>query len=356
MKILFVTAGNETLASSRTRVFQYLPYFAELGIKTSVLKYNTSFQELWNRRLGRILSHRSASYWLFARIGFVVHVLLSRLNDVRLLVLAWSFDVVVLQKVLPPILVQRIVVRLQRRLVFDFDDAVYMNQNKRNSVRLEILLSRARLVVVSNDVLEQYARRFCVKSLRIVGPIDCSRYRPRKSEQRPGTVTIGWIGSVPTTQYLELVRQPLQEIMRRHANVMLELIGAGPFATDGLRLKTHRWSLNSEVELLEHFDVGIMPLLDDEWSRGKGGYKILQYMAMGIPSIASPVGINSVLIEPGVNGYLASTAEEWLDKLELVLRQDDLRVRIGAQSRMIALREYSTKESFPKLLRSIENT
>jgi glycosyltransferase involved in cell wall biosynthesis len=110
------------------------------------------------------------------------------------------------------------------------------------------------------------------------------------------------------------------------------------------------WALASEVAALETFDVGLMPLTDDPWARGKGGYKILQYMAVGIPTVASPVGINAEMVRPGVTGFLAGDQETWVTALEALVLAAELRARLGAQARECAVERYSLAHAAPILL------
>jgi len=114
------------------------------------------------------------------------------------------------------------------------------------------------------------------------------------------------------------------------------------------------WGLDAEVGDLQDFDIGIMPLPNDEWSRGEGGYKLLQYMAVGIPCVASPVGINSALIKEGVNGYLANSEDQWYQKLEVLIKNRTLRESMGASGRNIVEERYSLEVSAPKLIEFIE--
>jgi len=265
-------------------------------------------------------------------------------------------DVLFIQKALLPIWVQNFLKSVQPNIVFDFDDAIYADTLNFDRNRIDHQLSFAKLAILENEETEKYAQKHNIRSVRITGPIDCQRYLPRRHLNSYDRAIIGWIGSSSTTQYLRLIEEPLQIISKKKQNVTLELIGAGHFVIDGVNVIEQKWSLNTEVELLHHFDIGIMPLFDNEYSRGKGGYKILQYMAMGIPSIASPVGINKELIIDGENGFLASDSNEWVEKLIYLLDNPEIRSNMGQAARKIALTKYSFDVNFPileKLLKEI---
>jgi len=135
---------------------------------------------------------------------------------------------------------------------------------------------------------------------------------------------------------------------------VIELIGAANLTVKGANIRIKEWTLDTEVKNLQNFDVGIMPLLDNEWSRGKGGYKLLQYMAVGIPCVASPVGVNAKLIREGINGYLANSEDEWYKKLEVLIKNETLRESMGKNGRKIAETQYSFEVSVPKLIKLIK--
>ena len=162
---------------------------------------------------------------------------------------------------------------------------------------------------------------------------------------------IGWIGSFSTTKYLRIVENPLRLLSLRYSNLVIELIGANDIVFDGVKMRTKRWNLDSEVSNLQNFDIGIMPLPDDNWTRGKGGYKLLQYCAIGIPCVASPVGINKEIVREGINGFLVKDQKDWVERLALLIEDKELRERLGRKAREIAVKEYSFYCATPKLVK-----
>src|SRR5205807_236821 len=187
-------------------------------------------------------------------------------------------------------------------------------------------MREARLVIVGNDYLAGHARRAGGRRREYLPTvIDASRYRVATAAA-DATYTIGWIGSPLTARYLPLVRDALAEVCRdERARVMV--VGAGPVTLDSVPIEARPWSEATEVAELERFDVGIMPLPDGPWERGKCGYKLIQYMACGRPVVASPVGMSAQIVEHGVTGLLARTSADWVAALR-ALRDPALRARM----------------------------
>lgn len=336
-----MTIGTEVLASSRVRVYQYLPFLEDAGIrcfvmsmvrKPAVAGMKPSFWKGIRILMGRIVKYLKIGYYCLV------------------------CDVVLIQKVLFPVWRQNLIRLLNRNLVFDFDDAIYLSGPlealHRKGVREERvchLLRICRCVIVCCEHLRSYSRPHNQNILMITGPVDCERYVPRKQREENGKLIIGWIGTPNTTPYLEPLIKVFAEIERNYPQVAIELIGASPLKGICQAVKIVEWSFAGELDHLHRFDIGIMPLWDNEQSRGKGGYKLLQYMAIGIPCVASPVGINSSLIQEGVNGYLADSEEQWYEKLARLIENQALREAMGARGREIAERDYSLRVSAPKM-------
>lgn len=201
----------------------------------------------------------------------------------------------------------------------------------------------------TEDVAKKYGKNITV----ILGPIDTERYKPadRSGHKK---VTIGWIGSHGNTFYLFEISDVLEKLCRKYPDVEVKLIGTKGFVTDEPKIKLVDWSLATELQELATFDIGIMPLTDDEWSRGKGSYKLLQYGALGIPSVASPVGINNGLIQQGVNGFLAETNKEWEEKLSILIEDKPLREKMGINARKYIQENFSLEASVPKFIGAIK--
>lgn len=159
---------------------------------------------------------------------------------------------------------------------------------------------------------------------------------------------IGWTGSYSTVQHLDTLRS----VLRRLASLerfYLKVIGTSQYELDGVNVEASSWNSSSEIADLRQLDIGIMPLPDDRWSRGKCGLKALQYMALGIPAVCSPVGVNSEIIDDGKNGFLARTEDEWMEKLGRLLRSPSLRAELGAAGRRTVEDRYSAAVHAPRV-------
>jgi glycosyltransferase involved in cell wall biosynthesis len=275
----------------------------------------------------------------------------------RLLRRARAYDAIYVQKVVLPAWLLRRLKGGGRRIVFDYDDALYvvtpgLDRGMRGLVRrwrvrrFAACLAESDLVTLENEPNREYTARYCPSTLVITGPIDTDRYHPAPRPASPDVV-LGWIGSPSTTHYLDMLEPVLAELVRRGRRLSLNLIGAGGYESPHVAVRSIPWDLATEVEALATFDVGLMPLTDDPWARGKGGYKILQYMAMGIPTVASPVGINREMIRHGQTGFLAADGEAWIRALDTLLLDRALRLRLGEAARADALARYSLDHYAP---------
>lgn len=283
------------------------------------------------------------------RAGQVLQVL-------RLAQLAPAHDVTLVQRMLLPAPLRRLLGRRARALVFDCDDAVYASPEgtemgsrwlASRARRWAAMLVTARTATVATAALGARARAHQPRTVIVESPVDTDRYRPTPAARAPGVV-IGWIGSPATSRYLVPVLPLLRRLVARHAGVRVELIGADRrLAGDGIRVLD--WDWETEVRGLQEFDVGIMPQPDDEWARAKAGYKVLQYMACGIPSVASAVGVGPALVRPGETGWLAADAAGWDEALTGLIRDAGARRRMGRAARGQVEAEHSLRVWTPRL-------
>ena len=349
MKVLFIAQYGPLAASSRTRVFDYLPLLRDAGVVCDV-------KEVVPDRLVRLNGE-----------GILKRLLYYLFSWLRTVWVGWAtvfsisqYDAVFIQKVLFSFPVAHLLRRFRNRIIFDFDDAIFTLENpdknwltrlrtRRRSRGLPAMLQSAHYAIVENAYTADFAADFCPNVLRITGPIDTERYVPgRKSEEN--RIVLGWIGSPSTTQYLDLIREPLVLLARRYADLELCLIGAGTFDAPELCVSRHSWMLETEVGHLQTFDIGLMPLPDDPFTRGKGGYKLLQYMSMGLPVVASPVEINREIVTHGETGFHADTETEWLEFLDRLITDKTLRYQMGVAGRDKVIADYSLEKSSIQLL------
>jgi glycosyltransferase involved in cell wall biosynthesis len=177
--------------------------------------------------------------------------------------------------------------------------------------------------------------------------IDTDTYRVGPARETAVPV-IGWTGSYSTAQHLDLLRRVLCELARRE-QFRLRVIGPSVYKLEGVDVDVVPWRSHTEAQDLAEADIGVMPLPDDPWSRGKCACKALQYMGLGIPAVCSPVGINTELIRDGENGFLANTTEEWIAKLTLLLRSAQLRRKLGLAGRKTVEERFSAISQVPRV-------
>ncbi len=239
---------------------------------------------------------------------------------------------------------------------YDFDDALFVGSTteenrrfawaKREPARWRTYMKRSRLVIAGNEYLASHAREHADRVEVIPSCVDPS-IQPTHEHGEREVVRVGWIGSRTTAAYLEQCLPAMERLNSSRTRAELVLVGAGT----GYRaawIRSHPWTADSEKELLASFDIGIMPLPDDDWTRGKCGYKLLQYFAAGVPAIASPVGVNRGLVG-NERGILVSSEEEWLEALERLVREHAIREEMGSNARHFVEAEFSYRRWAPRL-------
>lgn len=300
-------------------------------------------------------SYIRALYGRGARIGAVLGAFARRLGD---LFRTSGFDAVWIEKeMLPwlPAIVELVLMPKDVPIVLDYDDAVFHRYDMHASTvvravlgrKLDRLMARADLVLAGNEYLADRARSAGARRISIVPTvIDLDRYIP---SERPSSriVTIGWIGSPSTAPYLDAVKPVVAELAESGL-VNAVAIGARADQLAGSAFSAKEWTEESEVSSLRAIDIGIMPLADTPWEHGKCGYKLIQYMGLGLPVVASPVGVNRILVNEG-NGFLASTVDEWRSALVALAMNPKLRLELGAAGREKIVSEYSLQVWAPRL-------
>jgi glycosyltransferase involved in cell wall biosynthesis len=278
-----------------------------------------------------------------------------------------KYDIVFLQRdliihVYP--LLEKMMASLNPRLIFDFDDAIYLippgssespwRKWLLDTKKIERIIKLARYTICGNNVLKKYAIQYSGNVTVIPTSLAPDEYEIKRDySQREKEIVIGWIGSPFTTGYLKIVAGALKKISQRY-NVIFRIVGGKEVIMPGVKIEEVPWKGGREAAEINNFDIGIMPLTDDEWSRGKCGFKLLQYMACGVPAIASPVGVNQEIIENGKSGFLASTEDEWVDKLSALIEDKELRKKFGQAGRKTLENRYSTEVNAPLLKAVLE--
>lgn len=344
MKVLLLSRYDNLGASSRIRSYQYLPYLRDYGIAV------TRAPLLSEDYLHRLYTGKSPQ---------LTSILAAYSRRIVALMKCWQYDLFWIEYELFPWLpgiVEMLATAWGVPYLVDYDDAIFHRYDRHPSRLIRMLfggkidgvMRRAAMVIVGNEYLHDRAVAAGAKQVEILPTsIDLTRYSPCESASRD-LFTIGWIGSPATTHYLEQVREVFAQFCsKQQARVVL--VGASDPGWNDIPYECQRWSEASEVGEINRFDVGIMPLDDTPWERGKCGYKLIQYMACGKPVVASPVGVNTRIVEHGCNGYLASTAQDWLQALTTLKTDIALRRRLGAAGRAKVEREFSVQANAPRL-------
>ena len=355
IRVLAISPIPEEGAGCRFRVSQYVPYLESQGFKVTIRPFYT-------REFFRMVY--KPGHFLRKSLGFL-GLLIRRL---RLFQELGDYDVVFLyREAVPagPPWIERRIARRGLPIVFDFDDAIFLpnvsEANKslgflKDTSRPAKIIAFSSHVVVGNEFLADYARQFNPAVTVIPTAVDTTRFVPRPDRERvpaSGPV-VGWIGSPTTYHYLEKMGPLLKDAAARHP-FTLKVSGAGkPVHFDGVTVQEVPWSLDREVELFNSCDVGVYPLQDHDWERGKCGFKAIQFMACGVPVVAAAVGVNRDIIRDGENGFLASTPAEWRDKLDRLLTDKALRDRFSRAGRETIEERYSLRVTAPQLARILK--
>ncbi|MCU7850083.1 MAG: glycosyltransferase family 4 protein [Candidatus Thiodiazotropha sp. (ex Lucinoma kastoroae)] len=348
MKILLLTRYTRMGASSRLRSYQYLPFLKNSGIDVTVSPlfsdaYLKAFYGAGSKSPSLVLK----AYW-------------KRLKQ---LIQIQKFDLLWIEYEIFPWLPATFEQMIKRRGIpytVDYDDAIFHRYDHASSTLIRYILGKKIDHVMRHSALVTAGNSYLVARAKVAGAnhvmqlptvVDTSRYRCKNATDN-AYFTVGWIGSPTTAPYLELLRSPLQKL----ANVLplrLLTIGGAIDAIPGVKMMSLTWSEANETEKLQQFDVGVMPLHDDLWERGKCGYKLIQYMACGLPVVASPVGVNTQLVEHGVTGFHADTEDAWIAALTQLSNDLQLRSEMGLKGRIKVENDYSLSVMAPKLVNAL---
>ena len=342
MKVLFLSCGPLLNSASRYRVHQYRKYLEAQGIRYIIKSYIplSIYRKFYPRGIFfRLYKLMYSAYATFSR--------LAALRDIG------KYDVIFVQETtglraypFSEKLIFRKAHLLRKKVVFDFDDLL-------PTASLRILKSCDK-VIAGNEFLKQKASVFNKNVTIIPTSIDLEKYEfklPKREIEYP--VVIGWMGSPYSFHYLNILWEVFKVLASKY-DILIRIVGDQGKEIPGLKIEYEKWSLEKEVEQLHSFDIGVMPLTSDEKSRGKCGLKLLQYMAAGIPAVASPVGVNKKIISDGINGYLAVGKDEWIKKLEKLILNPDLREKFAKNGRLTVEKDFSLRENSKRLIKVLE--
>jgi glycosyltransferase involved in cell wall biosynthesis len=302
-------------------VIQYLPYLKSNGVDATVSLYPRTLKE---------------NFQFFTNLHRydIVFLQRKRFNQPRLGLLR----------------------RRAKRILYDFDDSVmYRNSKAKDPIsqtrrrRFIQMIKNADFVIAGNEFLKNEVLPFNPQVEVIPTAIDQERYHLKTYPFQQARVTLGWIGDHGSIHYLEKMKPVFERIGERYPHVELKIVCDTFFDCERIKVIKKNWNSEEEVTDLQGFDVGLMPLVDDPWSWGKCGLKIIQYQGVGVPVVCTPVGINKDLVEDGINGYWAMTMEEWEKKISLLIENSQLRERMGREGRRRVLKNYTYQACAPRL-------
>lgn len=352
--ILFIAQHRaERSPSQRFRFEQYIPYFEANGYRCAFSPLLTAEDDPIFYSAGRYAG----------KLGVLARAFGRRNADVRA---AKDFDVVFIQReafMLGTTYFERAFKRTKAKIVFDFDDAIWtpnVSEGNRNLAWLKRpektaeIIALSDLILAGNDYLATYARRYNKNVVVVPTTIDTEEYSPRSYSDETDKATpvcIGWSGSVSTVQHFREAEAVLTRLKELYGEkIQIKLIGDKRYQNEKLGVIAKDWKKEEELTELRSFDIGIMPLPDDEWAKGKCGLKALQYMALAVPTVTAPVGVNADIIQHGADGFLATTSDEWFAALRTLIDSAELRKQIGQAGRTTVEARYSVNSQKDRYL------
>ena len=342
-KVLFIaTHYKDRAPGQRFRFEQYFDYLESKGFECTLSNIVTPEVDKFLYTQGSFLK----------KGVFAMGAIAKRYRDA---VKAKDYDIVFLFRealLFGTVFPEKMIGRSRAKMIFDFDDSIWLDthQNVSDANRKLAFLKKPNktadiikasdMVFAGNQYLSDYASQFSTNVKIVPTTIDTHEYQ--RIAQPYDKVVIGWSGSVTTIQHFNFAIPFLEKIKQKYGDkVEIRVMGDPNYRHESLDIKGIGWSKAEEIPYLSTYDIGIMPLPDDEWAKGKCGLKGLQYMALEIPTIMSPVGVNSDIITDGENGYLASTVEEWEEKLKDLIDNPERRVKLGKAGRQTVVDHYS---------------
>ncbi|HEX2535094.1 MAG TPA: glycosyltransferase family 4 protein [Chitinophagaceae bacterium] len=337
----------------RLKYEQYFDYFREQGYDLTVSPFMSErFQKIVYQK-GRYLEK---AFWTLA--GYARRV--ADLFRIRRYDVVYTFLWVA--PFAPPVF-EKLTRKLARRMVYDIDDLVFLTPPSSTNPLVHYLRSpknhislmkSADHVITCTPYLDQFVRKYNQRTTDISSTVDTDRYLARTDYSAKDPMIIGWSGSHSTSKYLHLLADVLRELATRY-RFRLVVMGDADFRMEGVDLEALPWKAEHEVAVISRFDIGVYPLPDEQWVYGKSGLKAIQYMAMGIPTVATAIGANFRVIEDGVSGFLVNSREAWVERLSQLLEDEALRSRIGTAARRKVEAEFSLHANAGTYLRILND-
>ncbi|MBV6462161.1 MAG: hypothetical protein HJHJAOHD_02305 [Flavobacteriales bacterium] len=350
-KILFLSPYPENKApSQRLKYEQYFTILNQEGYRV----YTSSFV---NDKFWKIIYRKG---YFFRKLFFT---LLGYVKRIIVLFYIRKYDVVYVHLWVTPIGIpffEYMVSLLSKKLIYDIDDMVFLGhssqanriwQGLKGTRKMIYLIKCADHVITCTPKLDEFVRKYNIHTTDISSTVDTVKYIPINSYKNNHQIVIGWSGSHSTSKYLYLIKDALKDLTKKY-DYKLMVMGDASFQISGVNIEAYDWSEDIELDTLQKFDIGLYPLPDEDWVYGKSGLKAIQYMALGIPTIATGLGANLRIIEDGVNGFLISTnhLNQWKERMEQLLIDANLREKLGKKGRKTIEKEYSVEVNKEKYL------
>ena len=344
VRVVFFPEGDFISSSTRIRVYHIAKVLSESGIECRIIQHNiphihSSFDYI-----------KKGLFYLYTFFRVLFEFSRTRKDDIIFIHRYSAVPGFLLIDLIPKYL-------LKRKVIFDFDDAIYLGPSwiKRmiafEPLRTNLLIKSSDLVIVSSHYLQEYASQYTDKCMLVPTSIDMRRFSSyMRTEWKIGKkVKIGWIGSPTTLRYLNIVRDPLS-ILGKKYDIEFIVIGANKHEAEvphfqNITMNVLDWSYDRELEHLSKLDIGVMPLLDSEWEKAKAGFKILEYMALKIPVVASDVGENRYVINDKYDGRLCASTEDWINALEELIKKEKVRQTFGQRGYLKVVDKYSSEKN-----------
>jgi len=353
-KVLVISAHRLNRSpSQRYRYEQYLDYLKQHG-------FEFTFSPLLNEKDDALFY--SKGHFL-SKVRILFNSMIKRRMD---LMRAAKFDIVFIQREASFLATTRFEQKAAKKtkVIFDFDDSIWLLDTSPGNKKYEALknpnkikqtITGAHLVIAGNSYLALFARRFNKNVVIIPTTVDTEVHIPKPELRGKEKVIIGWSGSISTIKHFELVVPALKKLKEKYGGkIGFKVIGDSSYKNTELDINGQAWSAEREVDELNTLDIGIMPLENDEWAKGKCGLKGLTYMACEVPAVMSSIGVNTEIIVHGENGYLVSNENDWINHLSLLIENAELRKKIGKKGRETVIKHYSKEANKEKYLEAFK--
>jgi len=333
----------DTSPGQRFRIEQWEPFLKDEGIEIDYYRFADEQLMKTMPQEGKFVS----------KIGGLVQAFARRLSHFSVLS---KYDVIFIYRaaaMVGPAFLERLMTLYRRPIILDFDDSIFLTHTAESNKYLgwakfagktATICRLSSSVIVGNSFLAEYAAKYNPHVTIIPSSVDIEKYQPRVRSPQNGRIIVGWTGSSTSQTNLESFAPMLRKLMESRDNIELHVHSDREPDLPGISYRWHRWSRETEVDIIASFDIGIMPIPDDLWSRGKCAMKALLYMSLGIPAICSNVGVNREVIKHGKNGFLAGTTEEWLESFDALVADEGLRRRLGDEARKTVVEHFSMKQ------------